>query len=188
MTLTPPSTATVDRILEGALKALARHGPRKLSMSDVCAQAGIARGTLYRYFNSKDELLEAVGRHVEQRAQAALTEAIAAHPALEDRLHVVLDVVAHYDWLHPGAIHVLDVEPEFALGYVRDVFPRFVDMAAEALAPAREHIPALRDGALEVRQLAELAQRVGASTVFVPSADAPRMGAWLEALVSSRSE
>jgi AcrR family transcriptional regulator len=185
VTATP--NPTVERILEGALKALARHGPRKLSMSDVCAQAGIARGTLYRYFKSKDELLLAVGNYVQERSQAALAEAIEARPALEDRLHVVLDVIAHYDWLHPGAIHLADIEPEFALTYVRDVFPRFVDMATEALEPAKEHIPALRDGALETRQLAELAQRIGASTYFVPSAEAPEMGAWLEALVSSRS-
>lgn len=47
------SSDTHTRILDGALSALARRGVRKLSMSDVGAEAGISRGTLYRYFRDK---------------------------------------------------------------------------------------------------------------------------------------
>ena len=52
----PANNETVNRILDGALRALARRGLRKLSMSDICEEAGISRGTLYRYFKSKDWL------------------------------------------------------------------------------------------------------------------------------------
>jgi AcrR family transcriptional regulator len=38
---------TVSGILDGALSALARKAVRKLSMVDVCYEAGIARGTLF---------------------------------------------------------------------------------------------------------------------------------------------
>src|SRR5260221_73441 len=43
-----------DRILEGTLAAISRYGVHKLSMVDVAAEAGISRGTLYRYFETKE--------------------------------------------------------------------------------------------------------------------------------------
>jgi AcrR family transcriptional regulator len=53
---------TEARILDAALTAVGRRGVRRLTVGSVCAQAGVSRATLYRYFTSKDELLEAVGR------------------------------------------------------------------------------------------------------------------------------
>ena len=46
-----------ERILRATFKVLCRHGYGKLNLSDVAAQAGISRPTLYKFFSSKDELL-----------------------------------------------------------------------------------------------------------------------------------
>jgi AcrR family transcriptional regulator len=51
---------TRERILDGAVQAVALHGLSKLGMSDVSRSAGVARGTVYRYFASRDELLNAL--------------------------------------------------------------------------------------------------------------------------------
>ena len=51
------SLRTRERILDGAMAAIARHGLAKLGMSDVSVSAGVSRGTLYRYFPSREELL-----------------------------------------------------------------------------------------------------------------------------------
>ena len=48
-----------DRILRATFKVLCRHGYGKFNLSDVAAQAGISRPTLYKSFSSKDELLSA---------------------------------------------------------------------------------------------------------------------------------
>ena len=45
---------TRERILDGAMAAIARHGLSKLGMSDVSHSAGVSRGTLYRYFPSRE--------------------------------------------------------------------------------------------------------------------------------------
>jgi TetR/AcrR family transcriptional repressor of mexCD-oprJ operon len=48
-------------ILEAAARTLAQSGG-KASMSDVATEAGVARATLYRYFPSREALVEEVAR------------------------------------------------------------------------------------------------------------------------------
>ena len=53
-------TSTRHRILVATAEVLARSGQTKLSLSEVALQAGVSRPTLYRWFASKGELLDAV--------------------------------------------------------------------------------------------------------------------------------
>ena len=49
-----------DRILEAARQLVLRTGVRKLSLSDVATLAGVSRPTIYRYFVSKEDLIDAL--------------------------------------------------------------------------------------------------------------------------------
>ena len=51
-----------DRILDAAGRLVLSMGARKLSLSDVATLAGVSRPTIYRYFASKEDLIEALGR------------------------------------------------------------------------------------------------------------------------------
>jgi AcrR family transcriptional regulator len=95
---------TVSKILDGAISALVRQGPKKFSMSDICEEAGVARGTLYRYFKSKDEVLEAVGDHVSGMLSEAIQEAIALSPDLDQRIFVVLEAMTGFWSNHPDLL------------------------------------------------------------------------------------
>lgn len=57
MTLTPKQRARRDRVVEVALELAAEGGYDAVQMRDVAARAGVALGTIYRYFSSKDQLL-----------------------------------------------------------------------------------------------------------------------------------
>ncbi len=50
-------------ILSSALEMFARHGYHQASISKIASNAGISKGLLYNYFNSKEDLLKAVIRH-----------------------------------------------------------------------------------------------------------------------------
>ncbi|MCC6639578.1 MAG: TetR/AcrR family transcriptional regulator [Deltaproteobacteria bacterium] len=50
------------QILETAVKTFARLGYERASIAEVCADAGIARGTLYQYFADKQALFREVLR------------------------------------------------------------------------------------------------------------------------------
>src|SRR5260370_4638978 len=48
-----------QRILEAAVEVIAEHGFFNARVSDIAQRAGVADGTIYLYFKSKDQLLMA---------------------------------------------------------------------------------------------------------------------------------
>ncbi len=50
------------RLLEVARDAFARHGYDGVSVGEICDAAGVAKGTFYRYFDSKDAVFVAAAR------------------------------------------------------------------------------------------------------------------------------
>src|SRR5271170_5947838 len=116
------NNSTLTRILEGTLSAVARHGLRQVSMADVGIAAGVARGTLYRYFDNKDQLLDAISRHIENEMKADLIKAVDERPALNDRVEVVVHSIVYYAETHPEAVQVMALESVFGIGFIREAF------------------------------------------------------------------
>jgi AcrR family transcriptional regulator len=182
----PPSlleSDTARQILDAALASLARFGPKRLSMSDICAEAGLSRGTLYRYFPNKVDLLEHLGAHVERNFEISLREAVAQQPLLEDRISVVLELIVRQDELRPPAGQLLDVEPGFALAFLRREFPRFLRVVTETLAPALADCEPVQSGSVTVEQLAEMILRLGMSAHLIPSPRARELPAQVASLL-----
>ena len=50
----------IQRILDAAKKCFVRSGFRGASMHEICAEAGMSPGALYRYFPSKESIIEAI--------------------------------------------------------------------------------------------------------------------------------
>ncbi len=59
VTLTAAQAARRERVLRAALELGSTGGYDAVQMRDVAATAGVALGTIYRYFSSKDHLLAA---------------------------------------------------------------------------------------------------------------------------------
>src|SRR4051795_3550849 len=47
-------------ILEAARRCVARSGFHQASMQDICAEAGMSPGNLYRYFPSKEAIIAGI--------------------------------------------------------------------------------------------------------------------------------
>lgn len=60
------------RILDAAIASFARGGFHATSMQAVCAEAGMSPGALYRYFPSKDAIIEAIVERDRQGIPAML--------------------------------------------------------------------------------------------------------------------
>ena len=58
-----------EQILDAAVTCFAREGFHRASMQDVCREAGLSAGAIYRYFASKDDIIEAIAaeRHARER-------------------------------------------------------------------------------------------------------------------------
>lgn len=52
-------------LVEAATAVFLEQGYRRAQMADVAARAGVAKGTVYLYFESKDALFDAVLRHAD---------------------------------------------------------------------------------------------------------------------------
>ncbi|MGB8389885.1 TetR/AcrR family transcriptional regulator [Mycobacterium sp.] len=176
------NSETLARILDGTLSALARRGVRKLSMSDVGTAAGISRGTLYRYFSNKEQLLDAIADHVRRSMQEELRSAVARRPDLRIRVRVVVESLVYFRQTHPEAVQVISLEPSFGVDFVRQVYPQFVAVVEELLTPALESSPAVRSGELTSGQLSELILRAAASTFFIPTDDLDEVSRIIAAL------
>src|SRR5688572_1509529 len=66
------------RILESALRVFASKGFFGAKVSDVAEEAGVADGTIYLYFKSKDDLLICLFEEQMSQVNGALEQAIAS--------------------------------------------------------------------------------------------------------------
>lgn len=159
--------ATRDRILEGALAALGRVGPRRLTMSDVSERSGLSRGTLYRYFPTKEDLLAVLAEYEQDRFADGLRGALAAAPG-SPTLASVVEYLLTYLRQHPALPQMIDVEPEFVLAFLRRQMPVFHRITEELLGTVMESVGAVRSGLVSVEELDEMLLRLVLSVFLVP--------------------
>ena len=85
--------AREQAILSSTNKLLASKGFETMSMDDIASDVGIAKGSLYKHFSSKESLAAAVMVHLLHRTSAALASqdpALAAIKRLEMLLRWIL--------------------------------------------------------------------------------------------------
>ena len=162
--------ATRDRILEGALAALGRVGPRRLTMSDVSDRAGLSRGTVYRYFPTKEDLLAVLAEYEQDRFADGLRRAL-EEDGPDPSLASVVEYIIKYLRQHPALPLMIDVEPEFVLAFLRRQLPVFHRITEELLGPVMSNARPVREGTLTVAELNELLLRVVLSVFLVPGED-----------------
>jgi AcrR family transcriptional regulator len=114
-------TSTRERILAATAEVLGRNGMTKLSLSEVAAEAGVSRPTLYRWFGSKRELMDAFVEWERRCYQIAVARASAGLPA-EERLDAALRTIVDFQQSYPG-LRMVDIEPEHVLKRLWRVIP-----------------------------------------------------------------
>jgi AcrR family transcriptional regulator len=114
--------STQQRILAATAEVLSRNGKRKLSLSDVAAQAGVSRPTLYRWFASKEELLSAFSRYERQVFESGLSRATAGLKGV-DKLDAALRFIVEYQHSYSG-VRMVDIEPEHVISQFSHVIPQ----------------------------------------------------------------
>jgi len=80
-----------DEILEAAQRCFVRSGFHQTSMQEICAEAGMSPGNLYRYFPSKEALIAGIA----ERDRAEVGQSFASAD-LSHGLFAVLEGLAHH--------------------------------------------------------------------------------------------
>ena len=113
--------ATEARILEATGEVLVQNGHRKLSMSDVASEAGVSRPTLYRWFPSKDELLEGFGLYEQAKYDQGMVRALQGLNGLE-ALNAALEFIADFQRVYSLG-QLSDIEPEHVIHQMNRTLP-----------------------------------------------------------------
>ncbi len=107
------TTGTRDRLLTAAQELIEEGGYGAASVVAIADRAGVAAGTLYRHFASKEELFVDLFRSVCVREERAMRAAAAAIPsgAAAQRLETVLATFARRALGNPRLAWALIAEP-----------------------------------------------------------------------------
>ena len=97
----------VERILAAAKACFVRSGFQGASMQEICTEAGMSPGALYRYFASKEAIIAAICE-ADRREDAALFEGVAARAD-------VIEGLVFGAMTHIRHIQETDAAPLFAM-------------------------------------------------------------------------
>ncbi len=117
---------TADRILDAVERSLATKGVKATSMVDIARAAGVTRMTVYRYYGSRDELLQAFIQRELSLYYAELFERVreifARTPEGENPAHDVLCELTEFTvckfYRKPVIAALVENDPELVLPYV----------------------------------------------------------------------
>ena len=120
------------RIVDAALRCLARQGTAKTTVDDIAREAGLSRATLYRAFSDgKDGVLHAVVETETARLFSDLAVAMGEARDLEELLVAGDDRRGSGPRRPPGVRYLLAYEPGVVLPYLAfDRMDRVLDVAS----------------------------------------------------------
>jgi TetR/AcrR family fatty acid metabolism transcriptional regulator len=128
-----------ERILLAAERIFARHGFFAAKVSDVAKEAGVADGTIYLYFKSKDDLLISLFERRMQEVNETLRAAIADQPPA-DQLRAFVRTYLQLVHDEPAAAEVLTIElrqsSKFMKEYANPAFADFLRMLGGVITAA----------------------------------------------------
>jgi TetR/AcrR family fatty acid metabolism transcriptional regulator len=116
-----------ERILSAAERIFARHGFFAAKVSDVAKEAGVADGTIYLYFKSKDDLLISLFERRMQAVNQRLRAAIAGRPPAE-QLRAFIRTYLQLVYDEPAAAEVMTIELRQSSKFMKEYAnPEFAD-------------------------------------------------------------
>jgi AcrR family transcriptional regulator len=90
------SAETRSRILDAAMELFRRQGFEETTMREIAAEAGVATGAAYYYFDSKDAIALAFYDQSQQELQPLIDQAVAGGKHLKERLTALLEAKLKY--------------------------------------------------------------------------------------------
>ena len=158
---------TEQKILLGAIDALGRRGSRSLSMSDVALAANVSRATLYRYFRTKEAVLEAVSEYISTTFMRGADRIARTVKEPTERLKAIMSLqikLATEEFI----TRITEVEPGLVLKFLADHYERHVDAMRKVLDPLYDQIEATTGFEVDRDVLSGCVLRMQLSLVIVP--------------------
>jgi AcrR family transcriptional regulator len=105
------------KILQAALHCVALYGPDRLSMAAVAEAAGVARGTVYKYFANSDDLIRALADYVNETGRAGISKATLVEGDTREKLVAIIDGRMDSD-TRDAVMRLRQLQPSFTLNFL----------------------------------------------------------------------
>ena len=148
MKLKAKSEATRAQILGAAMELFRRKGFDETTMRDIAAEAGVATGAAYYYFDSKDAIVLAFYDQARKETEPLLEEVLAGSKDLKARILALLEVKLRYfepnrRLLSALTIHIDPARPLSPFGEQnREIRESDTAFFERALSGSRVRVPA----------------------------------------------
>jgi AcrR family transcriptional regulator len=103
----PKSEDKRNAILEAATRLFAERGLSAAPTSEISKQAGVAEGTLFTYFKTKDDLINALYREIKLELADAMMSDFPRRKSIRTRLRHVWDRYVNWGIANPNQRKVL---------------------------------------------------------------------------------
>jgi len=128
-----------ERILTAAASLIVRNG-LQCSMSEIAQTAGVATGSLYNYFTSKDDLVRGVYGRLTDEIAALLVKDFDDDTSPEQRVRRYIDAYIDFIWADPARailFEYLSNVPLLAPGELRRLFGPVTDYTTRIFGEAK---------------------------------------------------
>ena len=127
---------TVRKLLEAAAQEFGERGFHEAAITGITSRAGVALGTFYTYFESKEELFRALVRDMSQATRAHVAEAVRGAPDRIAAERTGLAAFIAFTRKHPELYRIIEEAQFVAQDVYREHYLTFVDGYREGLAGA----------------------------------------------------
>lgn len=146
---------TRRKIYDAAMELFREKGFEETTMRDIAAKAAVALGGAYYYFSSKDAIVLAFYREMQETSNEPVLGALAGQKKLKDRIRRVVE----------QRLQLLEPNRKFCAALFRHA-----PDTADPLSPFSEESKPIREGAIEHMRIA-----VESSDMKIPTDLQPRL-------------
>lgn len=115
-----------EEIFRAALELIAEQGFHGAPMAMIAERAGVAAGTIYRYFENKDALIVDLFHEIDDKIGAVIMQDYQQAKPLRERFHHIFTTLARYFVKHP--LHFRYIEQfhnsPYGVEFKRDILQR----------------------------------------------------------------
>jgi AcrR family transcriptional regulator len=148
-------------ILDAARYVFAHSGFAQTNVDDIAARAGVAKGTLYLYFASKEQIYMAALLEDARQLDVLTRDRIAAAPSWEEKIRAYVEVRLEYMESHQEFVRIYLAEIRSAMLRGAPICPQYLETLRESETQLTQVIAA----AVATRQIRKIDPELTALTI-----------------------
>lgn len=98
--MTRPTLTTREAIIKAAIELFSEQSYLKSSIEDIASRAGVSKGAIFHYFNSKIDLAEAVMKNILASIEQKIDEILASSNDDREKIRKLVDITIQYAQLN----------------------------------------------------------------------------------------